>query len=132
MKSKFLFLIPLVVCAFLLAYILLVVPDKKHEDFLAHQHDCYQAGVKKVQSDKDDVRGDSTFVLLGQEYVYDKDSERCLYKYGSIYSSSVSLESYYIINIYTNQTLAFYLKSKDKIIGGDKKLYDETDTKYFK
>lgn len=127
--GKYIFL---TVVILILGYFLVILPHQKNVELLAQQQKCFEAGQTKEQSDKLEAEDDKNVTFLKSEYVYDEELQSCIYKSGNLYTSNEgTVISFDITNLYSNQTLAFYVVKGEQLLAGDKSYYDELDSKYF-
>lgn len=100
---------------------------QKSSIVLERQKDCALAGKEYYeQINKDKLEGELIFAFA---YRYNEELNTCLFRGGSL---SGSIGHYYIDDIYTNKSIAYYLWNSETsmIIEGDKEYFEEMIVKY--
>lgn len=124
----------------ILFYLLYWWPDQKREKTLANNIKCQQEGSQLFEREKNSSGGifpkDATHMT--PEFRFISELNACLYKGGMIYidiKSIMTMEEYFIKDVYANQTLGskFVLKIKgeEPNVSGKKEEYDRLLQKYF-
>lgn len=110
-------LIILVAVSLLVAYYLFVsLPQTekniKNQNLVENQIKCKKAGEEYVKKEEADAPFTKNFIKE-PEFKFSEDLNTCLVKRESFFAygdGNISLEEFYIKDIYTNKTIAYYSK----------------------
>lgn len=98
------------------------------KDMVALRKECMTLGEKKVNQYKDESKEFQNGEISSSDYVFDVENKRCLYR-SFLGGPNVIAKDVY--DLFTNQKLAGYVETNERIVEGNIGAYRLLEIDYF-